>query len=180
VTHYGVGVLVGPDVDVGDEDAVVARVSSLMEPYSEHNDVTEYKRYVSEENLELYRENFRIEAGDDANFRKYFYYWFNKRAGIDEQGVYELTVVNPKGQWDSWILYPYFDNLPAVIPVLQFPEDQSMYALVTPDGEWNTRGKVGWWGTSKDDMTRQQWLEHFQQLIKRYPDHFIVTLDCHT
>jgi len=53
------------------------------------------------------------------------------------------------------------------------------YAIVI-DGEWISKGKMGWWGFSDDKITQDEWSEHFNQMIDSLPDDTILTIvDAH-
>jgi hypothetical protein len=58
--------------------------------------------------------------------------------------------------------------------------EKTSYALVTPDGEWHQRGKMGWWGMSSDEMTKDEWKEYYTAQIKKYPNHRAIACDMHT
>ena len=55
----------------------------------------------------------------------------------------------------------------------------SAYAFLL-NGEWNQRGKMGWFGCSNDEMTETEWSEKFNQMFDELPDDALVTVvDCH-
>lgn len=54
----------------------------------------------------------------------------------------------------------------------------SAYAFVK-DGEWVTRGDVGWFGVTTGD--RDDWQARFDQMLASIPaDHYVAIVDCHT
>ena len=55
----------------------------------------------------------------------------------------------------------------------------STFAIVK-DGEWYEKGKMEWFGISKDDMTDLEWNEKFEQLINELPEDTLLSVyDCH-
>ena len=53
------------------------------------------------------------------------------------------------------------------------------YALIK-DGQWYSRGKMGWWGMSSDDMTLAEWGEKQWETYRSLPgDERITIVDCH-
>jgi hypothetical protein len=53
------------------------------------------------------------------------------------------------------------------------------YAIVK-DGEWISKGKMGWWGMSSDSMSQDEWNEKYNELIDSLPDDTLLTIvDCH-
>ena len=55
------------------------------------------------------------------------------------------------------------------------------YAVITPDGEWHQRGKMGWFGMSSDEMTKEQWHEEVKKIFRKHAegDYLAVVVDCH-
>lgn len=56
------------------------------------------------------------------------------------------------------------------------------FAVVTPDGKWHERGKMGWFATSSDtpEEAKQFINSYFETFVKPVdPEHYIVIVDCH-
>lgn len=55
------------------------------------------------------------------------------------------------------------------------------FAVLTVDGQWNERAKMGWWGnTSDEQMTSQAWVKLISSWIRGLdPDLYISMVDCH-
>ena len=54
------------------------------------------------------------------------------------------------------------------------------WAYITPDGEWNKQGEMGWFGVGTDTkesipVYRQQ----MGEMIKENPDLWLTVVDCH-
>lgn len=86
-------------------------------------------------------------------------------------------------QWPTaWEAHPA--DLMPLAAVLEgwLPETHTPYALVTADGIWHQRGKMGWFGTSSDDVDGETWQKFvLEQLRAHDPARTIVaTVDCHT
>lgn len=53
------------------------------------------------------------------------------------------------------------------------------YAVVK-DGKWVGKGQMGWFGTSRDDKTDEEWNKSFQDLLADLdPDTVLTVVDCH-
>jgi hypothetical protein len=53
------------------------------------------------------------------------------------------------------------------------------YAIVK-DGKWIARGEMGWWGCSKDEMSKDEWNQKVAEMIAALPnDTPITVVDCH-
>ena len=48
------------------------------------------------------------------------------------------------------------------------------------DGDWHSKGEMGWWGISSNDKKPDAWRQMLADYIDSIPDdHFIVGIDCH-
>lgn len=55
----------------------------------------------------------------------------------------------------------------------------STYAIVK-DNQWYSKGKMGWWGISSDEIDQDEWNKKVMELIESVPDDTLFTLvDCH-
>lgn len=55
----------------------------------------------------------------------------------------------------------------------------STYAIVH-NGQWFSKGKMGWWGCSDENMTQAEWDAKVAELIDSIPDDTEITIvDCH-
>ena len=58
----------------------------------------------------------------------------------------------------------------------------STYAVITPDGVWHEKGRMGWWGCSSETGEEaKDWEEHFKErfLDGADPDLILTLVDCH-
>jgi|MudIll2142460700_1097286.scaffolds.fasta_scaffold49250_4 hypothetical protein len=53
------------------------------------------------------------------------------------------------------------------------------FAIVTPEGEWIQRGKMGWWGMARDEKEIDEWVSQVVGIYRKYQDHIAVGVDCH-
>lgn len=51
------------------------------------------------------------------------------------------------------------------------------HAIVTPDGYWHQRGKMGWWGVLLTES--EEWDRLALDLYRKHPDHHVVIVDAH-
>lgn len=58
-------------------------------------------------------------------------------------------------------------------------DEHAPYALVTPDGEWHQRGKMGWWGMSHNEIDKGEWKDQVFALLSQHPTAVAVVVDCH-
>ena len=59
-----------------------------------------------------------------------------------------------------------------------------MQALATygfiKDGQWVSRGEMGWWGMSSGEVALEEWYGRFNEMIDNLPGTAWLTLiDCH-
>jgi hypothetical protein len=53
------------------------------------------------------------------------------------------------------------------------------FAIVTPDGQWHERGKMGWFGQVSQKRSQEAWEAEITEIFQRYPDHLAVGCDLH-
>jgi len=115
------------------------------------------------------------------------------------------STYNPKSKWDWWRVGGRWDGLlvgevrrsdngfnfgeehtqlrhnsrvVASLPT-PLPEDLVPFAIVTPDGAWHDRGRMGWWGMVSDATDRDQWGAQVREQLAAHPTALAVVLDCH-
>jgi hypothetical protein len=122
-------------------------------------------------------------------------------------GTYESTY-NPKSRWDWWAIggswageiqgrnevktlkdayeeRSIFDNtrlVTALLEVAQRPDTQNQwlpFAVLTPDGEWHERGKMGWFGAVANKQDKGVWNEKVLELYRAHQDCLAVCVDVH-
>ena len=64
-----------------------------------------------------------------------------------------------------------------VLPMTELRPGWSAWAIVTPDGEWHEKGKMGWFGASHGDDPNWDAMKY--EIASAYPEHYAVCVDCH-
>ena len=77
-------------------------------------------------------------------------------------GKYPSTY-NPQSEWDWWNMKK---------PVIPF-------AILTPDGEWCEKGKMGWWGMVSGRKDENDWEASVKEIYAKYHDCVAVGCDLH-
>jgi len=120
-----------------------------------------------------------------------------------------MSTYNPKSKWDWYVIGGRWDGMIKndsqkstdngfnfgdehhksennVISVkdylaiaLKHPEKVIPFAIVTPEGEWCERGKMGWWAIVSNEKDEEKWLYEAIKIVQKYPDYYVVGLDCH-
>ena len=137
MTHRVVTVMVEPE-HLGNQEAIDQRIAAMMAPYSEHLDVDPYERPC-----------WCVEWDD-----------FDSDDCEDCEGSGTvLTTNNPNGKWDYYMpINGMWD-----ISVDDLP-DRETYAILSPEGGWQSKGRLGWWGISSDDQP--DWPETFRRVFE--------------
>jgi hypothetical protein len=177
VTHYRCLVVLpleyGWSVDVA--------VGELLAPYDENMTVEAYKQYVDQGEIELMAKHYQLDPGDVDQLAIQMKDWSGLPGGVDETGLYRFSTYNPKSKWDYWSIYDETTELTTtgkrVFLLSELLPAVDTYAIVGPDGLWNSRGRMGWWAMSFDDD--DQWPERRMELIGVYADHEAVFVDLH-
>ena len=54
------------------------------------------------------------------------------------------------------------------------------YAILTPDGDWHQKGKMGWFGCSSDEMSEEEWKKEALKIYRQHEGKYVgIGLDCH-
>lgn len=170
-----------------------AKVAKLLAPYDEKKKVRPYicasvnevrakKEKVikdiacgdTSEYLAPYR-NGKIERMSLSEFARS---WYSQE--VDENGNL-LSSYNPKSKFDYYgISGRWKDEFPEnVCPVSELPKDFSCFAIVTPNGEWHEKGKMGWWAIVTNEKPDDSWDLEVALILENYKDHLAVAVDCH-
>ena len=85
------------------------------------------------------------------------------------------------GRWDGWLndvetdKQGYIDNMSTTEEAVA--REKVPHAIITPDGIWHERGRMGWWAILATE--NEDWDHEALRLFARYPDHQIVLVDAH-
>lgn len=118
------------------------------------------------------------------------------------KGTYPSTY-NPLSKWDWWSYGGRWNGVINGNPVndkeggFNFGEEfrqlknntttvadlierkQIPFAIITPDGQWNERGKMGWWACVSDEKESDDWENMVLKIYEAHKDCIGVGLDCH-
>jgi hypothetical protein len=94
-------------------------------------------------------------------------------------GLYKSTY-NPNSKWDWYAVGGRWDgslhkdgkNIFPTRELLQNP-----FAILTPDGKWHEKGKMGWFASVSDE--KDNWDEIAKGILDKYADNYAAVVDCH-
>lgn len=93
--------------------------------------------------------------------------------------------IGVKVKWPTqWVPVPEGDVI-AVKDLLTRADFKELmpFSVLTPDGSWNEKGHMGWFGWVKDRKPAEQWHDEVRALleavVKEYPDAHAVNVDIH-
>jgi len=115
----------------------------------------------------------------------------------------EKSTYNPESKWDWWVVggrwngaitsdpknsedgfnfgHEYHNLESNTIKVAELPKpiprDIIPFAIITPDGSWNEKGKMGWWGVVTDKQ--DDWVEVARQILEEHRNCIAVGCDLH-
>lgn len=169
MTHYTVIVF-----DAGEN------VDDLVADYDENLEVELYPVEMPDEEVRQCAKFYREKEGDKLKnksdeqicvIKGKDWSGCNTTFNIDTNKLEKWTTYNPNSRYDYYsIEKENFDKrgLPKFTP----------YSFVTPDGEWHTQGRMGWWACSHDEMTDEEWEKVWKDALANYNGKF-TWLDCH-
>ena len=165
MTHYTVVVFDKPE-----------NVGELLEPYNENTEVDWYMRgMVSTDDINQFMEYYWGKHPDQRELplEKLYALHGNDWHGTGAKweftpaGVEAWSTYNPKSKWDYYTIIG--TSLPDFVP----------FSFVTPDGEWHTKGKMGWWAISWDEKDDQEWEKEYKAAVEKYRTRQHTIVDIH-
>ena len=66
-----------------------------------------------------------------------------------------------------------------IMPLAQVSDETLPFAILTPDGKWFEKGKMGWFGMSSDEKSEEEWAQTVKNVRAEYGDCIAVVVDCH-
>lgn len=92
------------------------------------------------------------------------------------KGTY-VSQYNKNSRWDWYSIGGRWGDIdPRRAPAIQFLE-HIPYAIVTPDGKWNAKGEMGWFGMSHGE--EEDWPETAKAILNQYANNIAVVCDLH-
>lgn len=85
------------------------------------------------------------------------------------------------GRWDGWINdlesrhERIDDNIATTEQVIE--RNKIPHAIITPDGEWHERGRMGWWAILMTE--NENWDEQARHIFAQYLSHRVLIVDAH-
>ncbi len=107
------------------------------------------------------------------------------------------TTYNPRSRWDWWVVGGRWRGIVRhgefreggasgsladdAAPVAGLRENIPAYvqAIVTPDGAWHERGRMGWWGMVHGEKPEDAWRREVAALLLEHRDALAVGCDLH-
>ncbi len=93
------------------------------------------------------------------------------------------TTYNPDSQWDYWTIGGRWDGWLSPSNCLKAKTAAANgsvpFAIITPDGAWHEKGRMGWWGITSDEKADASWEAEVQSLLLTHPEALAVACDLH-
>jgi len=115
------------------------------------------------------------------------------------------TTYNPKSKWDWYVIggrwngvltrnerndtkggfnfddefHTLSENMAMLSSLAPLTDKDVPHAILTPDGEWNEHGEMGWWGIMKDGVEKDTWKQQALTILNAHLDHFAIGVDYH-
>lgn len=198
---YDENLVLEPYVEYTKEEAI-AKVRKEIEDYK-NGTYAEYLKNPEEYEKKYGRNNGHIEYLKDEFPKKLN--WTDEQCYEYMKSLYDPNMIdkdgnilsryNPKSKWDWYVVggrwsggIPMKTNTKLEIKscneckVSQVDMDKIgiPYAYVDTNGNWYSRGEMGWFGVSSNDKDENSWDDEFKKFINNQNKSTIVTLvDCH-
>jgi|SRR5262245_23272372 len=97
-------------------------------------------------------------------------------------GTY-ISTYNPESRWDWWTMDGRWEGWDGgkqyVVEVPKLPADWDVWAILTKNGEWHEKGKMGYWAMSSDNKSTDDWNSIRYEIVSGHQDCYAVLLDVH-
>lgn len=160
-----------------EEDTIYEALHHLLEPYYSEleSEGLTHKEYYDARAIANLAARYCVWSSNLPKIAAKLRQDWGADCGVDEQGLYYLTNLNPNRKVDYWTLR----NVDTDVWLARtMPRDLLPSAVVTPDGQWHDTGEK--W--SPRDLTaseRQAVSQRAYALIDQHPECQAVALDCH-
>lgn len=129
---------------------------------------------------------FRLKWSDNQCY-EYEKQWYDDEM-VAENGDL-LSTYNPKSKWDWYTIGGRWNGGLKLLSGELVNEAYASeidwsynipFAFITPDGEWNEKGEMGWCGCVSNEKKEVDWEAEFKDFIDNLDDDVLVTVvDCH-
>lgn len=172
MSHYTTLVLIG-----GVPSNIEESAAEQLKPFDENTEVPEYEtdchcvKQGTTATCGFYTEKYHP-GGHKPGER------FEDNSGCGGTGRI-VTTYNPKSKWDWWEVGGRWQgdlngkNSCAV----QELNGYVPFAILTPDGHWHERGKMGWWACVSEE--KPDWDKQAKAILAQYPNCIAILCDLH-
>jgi hypothetical protein len=171
--HFWPVVLIPAETPITEEDVWDA-VWRLLEPYCVEREGAQRKEYFTAEEIRFIRGQFWLPPKSLPKLAEKLRRGWDMDCGVDEDGLYSMTTLNPDGKYD-WFTVP---GLEFVWPASHMPRDLQPSAVITLDGEWHDM-EIEKWDWQLTDYERAAIRTRAYSIIDQYPAQLAVMVDCH-
>lgn len=81
------------------------------------------------------------------------------------------------GRWKDWIVKGDVGKVSDLKPNPEREGPNYFFAVLTPNGEWVEKGRMGWWASVTNE--KEDWPEVEKTVLDKYQDKFVTVVDCH-
>lgn len=92
------------------------------------------------------------------------------------------STYNPQSKWDWYVIGGRWsgsltDDGRDIFPLIDLKRDWSVYSIITPDGEWRSKGDMGWFAMSSNE--KEDWKAEQFEIASSFPECWGVLVDLH-
>lgn len=151
------------------------RLELIVARKEEHYDIEKCRQSLEELRRTTPRERYR----ERVRFHESFNAQGEPLSTYNPHSKWDWYVIG--GRWDGWIndretsRERIDDNIATASQVIE--RGKVPHAIVTPDGQWHERGKMGWWAVLLTE--NEHWDRQARDIFAAHPDCRVVMLDAH-
>src|ERR1022692_4489129 len=92
--HYSVFVLIPQDGDID------GKVATALAPFDDELAAPPYKRHLPPSEIQAMAKHYELKKTDAKKLSTHMEDWRGCLGGVDEQGLFAVSIFNPQAHWD--------------------------------------------------------------------------------
>ncbi|MFA6495396.1 MAG: hypothetical protein WC246_02760 [Candidatus Paceibacterota bacterium] len=180
MSYFNVCVFV--DRDESDFEQMAQRASETIANFDINKNVEPYRYYVTADQISRMAQWYGVDATNIPVLAEKLEEWDGDKGGVDEIGLYGISVKNPVGHTDHWSApeqIKFEDRERCILSQGEGGKERIIKAVVTPDGEWIDGPWVYGVSNVEQDEELEAWNKKRAALFVEYKNATAFLLECH-
>ncbi|MBL7053552.1 MAG: hypothetical protein ISS02_02775 [Candidatus Portnoybacteria bacterium] len=154
----------------------VEKLKKPLAKFDTDTKVEEHIVYIDDKELVMMKNSYKEE--DLKTLAGKMDDWNGNKGGVDEKGLYYNTTENPNGKFDNWNAYDILSVKEFILNINKL--DRIPKSILLPNLEWIDSNLWVYHSPGKNEEEKiNQWIEKIKEIMSKYPNSFVIFIDCH-